>query len=131
MKLCALLLLACFCFCEDIPPWVLKGMAAVESSSYWTGTEWVYVNRKIGSHGERGMFQCTRATFNEVKQFGERFEDLQWNTKLAESIARRCILKLRAGGKRSWRKALAIYNGGAGNPQYGYADRVETIGKSA
>jgi hypothetical protein len=49
---------------------------------------------------------------------------------MAERVARRYILKLRANGKRSWRKCLAIYNGGAGNPQYGYADRVEAAGKS-
>jgi hypothetical protein len=124
----AIILSLTFVFAEDVPLWVMKGMAAVESSSYWTGSEWVYVDRRVGKAGELGMFQMTRAAFNEVKRPGERFEDLRWNTKLAEATAKRYIIKLRANGKRSWRKALAIYNGGAGNPQYGYADKVEAAG---
>lgn len=126
-----LILSSCCLFSEEVPDWVIKGMAAVESSSYWTNEGWVYVDKRVGKAGELGMFQMTRAAFNEVKRPGERFEDLKWDTKLAERTAKRYILKLRANGKRSWRKALAIYNGGAGNPQYGYADKVARAGRSS
>jgi Transglycosylase SLT domain len=131
MRLLALLFAATMLLAEDIPAWVMAGIAKVETRSYYQGDKIVYVDRRIGAAGERGVFQCTPGAFKEVAKRGESFERLSTDTRFAEEIAVRYLTKLRKGGKRSWRKVLAIYNGGYANPQYAYAEKVRAEGVKA
>lgn len=114
------LLLACLalaCMGEEpaangIPAWIVVGIAARESGSYWqpNGT-FVYVNTARGKAGERGPFQVTPEAFADVAKPGERFEDMQHDHAFALEIACRYLwfLKAQVG---TWDRAVAAYNVG-------------------
>jgi hypothetical protein len=114
---------------EGIPDWVLPGIVAVESSSYWRGTTLVYVNRKRGRHGERGPTQMTRAAFDTVARPGESFARLSTDMDFAVELTVRYLRWLRRQSS-NWDDAVAKYNGGlrataAGNE---YHEAVKDLG---
>ena len=107
-----LLLMATF-FADEMPAWVLPGVAMRETTSYYHQNRLIYVDRAIGKAGERGPFQCKRIAFRQVALPGERFEDLQWNMDLAQDIATRYLWWLYQNqANRSWATAVAMYNCG-------------------
>lgn len=131
LLLCTALLSAVERHFDGIPDWVLPGIVAVESSSYWRGAELVYVNRKRGRHGEMGPTQMTRRAFNTVAYPGERFERLATDMDFAIEVTVRYLRWLRAHSA-SWNDAVAKYNGGlratAANSEY--LDAVHDLGAS-
>lgn len=114
---------------EGIPDWVLPGIVAVESSSYWRGDLLIYVNRKRGRHGERGPTQLTRAAFETVARPGEKFERLSTDMDFAVEITVRYLRWLRAQSS-SWDQAVAKYNGGLRATTNGseYLEAVRELG---
>lgn len=114
-----------------VPDWVLPGVVAVETSSFWRANgEFVYVNRKRGRHGERGPTQMTRAAFDTVALPGEKFERLQTDMEFAMDLTIRYLLFIRQRSP-NWDVTLARYNAGLaapGNSEYSTA--VREIGQT-
>ncbi len=101
-----------------VPDWVVRGLAAVETKSYFTPSgRLVYVDRS-GDSGDsddgRGPFQTTNAAFDMVRHPGERWANLATDFRLAEAVARRYIgfLYLEKAGK-DWTTAMAWYRKGS------------------
>lgn len=119
---------------EGIPDWVLPGIVAVESSSYWRGPTLVYVNRKRGRHGERGPTQLTRAAFDTVARPGEKFERLSTDMDFAVEITVRYLRWLKSLRPTSgWDTVVAKYNGGLRATANGseYLEAVRELGRNA
>lgn len=127
MRVAALLLAASVCFAEVVPQWVITGIAAVETGSYFKSGRLVYVDQRDGRHGEVGPFQMTRAAYEDIKGPEDSFTRMRHEPKYAEKMARRYLLKLRAGGKRPWEEVVGLYNGGR-RVQWAYAERVKNVG---
>lgn len=110
---------------DEVPFWVMSGILAQESNSYYdysTGTERiVYVDRKVGAAGELSAYQITRIAWRQVRRRGERFETLATDQRYAEQIAMRYLCWLyEHSAKGSWDRAVEYYNKGPGNrsPKY-------------
>lgn len=127
-KLLCLLLLVSVAGAEDIPDWILIGIPRIESKSYWTddGTL-IYVDKRRGSHGELGPFQCTRIAFNQVKLHGEQFWRVETDREFAATIAARYLLWLyKQSG--SWDLAVQWYNHGPHHRSPAYLAAVKAAG---
>lgn len=111
MRACILLALLSFLHGAEVPMWVLRGIAAVETSSviHSDGTL-TYVNHAVGAAGEIGMFQMKEETFKEIALPGERFQDL-WRPVFALVCTERYLLKLHQRWP-DWRLAVEAYNTG-------------------
>lgn len=110
--------------CANIPSWVIEGIAAAESSSYFKNQKLVYVDRRIGTCGERGPWQVTERTFHTVFPTGS-FKRLTYSPVYAEKCTRRLLLRLYLGPAAcNWRVAVSMYNTGVcgykRNPARGY-----------
>jgi hypothetical protein len=122
-------------FTTDIPDWVLHGILNQETRSYYDiqDGEIVYVDRRIGRHGERGPFQMTKIAFDTIRQPGERFERLHTDPEFAEQLAKRYLTWLYQNkGQRNWTRTLACYNAGTPRKKAGwrYAAQVEQRGRA-
>ncbi len=95
---------------DELPTWILPGIAMRESSSYYLDGYLVYVNRKIGAAGERGPFQETQAAFAETDRVGD-FWRLSASPNFAISRAERRLrfLRQRLG---SWSLAVSAWHVG-------------------
>lgn len=127
IALCILVASVC---AEDVPDWVIRGIAAVETSSHYRNGFLVYVDRRDGLAGEVGPFQMTRAAYDTIKQPGDSFSRMRHDAKYAERMARRYLVWLRQGGKRSWEEVVGRYNGGR-RVIVSYAERVKAVGTAA
>jgi hypothetical protein len=95
----------------EVPSWVLRGIARVETRSRVIAGRFVYVDQRVGSSGERGPWQMTRRTFRSIG--GKDFDRLQTDIPFARKMAARYLLKLYRGPARgSWGRAVAMYNTG-------------------
>ena len=110
-----------------IPTWILIGIAMKETRSHWRNDELIYVNQKRGTHGERGPFQMIPDTFAMIKKSGESFSRLSYDMEFATQITVRYLNYLH-NNCHSWKRAVASYNGGLGNPQWDYELCVEKAG---
>lgn len=96
------------------PPWLLRGLMAVETSSYYRadGTV-VYVNQKRGLAGERGLFQAMPAT---LRQYGYSPSLYEQDTAYAINATRAILLRYYAttgswdACAAAWRKGLSGRN---------------------
>lgn len=120
-----------------VPDWVIRGIAAVETKSYFRDDgKLVYVDHS-GDTGETddglGPFQTTQGAFNMVRRAGERWTALRVDYRFAEAIARRYIGYLYvAKAGRDWTRALGWYRKGANwsSPAgRDYAARATAIGQ--
>jgi hypothetical protein len=95
----------------EIPDWVIRGIAKVETNSVWRDLGSVdYRNKKDGADGEVGFMQLSPIALRQLNKYHLR-DRCRSNVVLCESIAREYLVWLyrRAG---SWRKAVAMYNVG-------------------
>lgn len=117
----------------DMPTWILPGLLARESSSYYDGDgSIVYVDQRMGKDGERGPFQMRPAAFADIAEPGERFETLSTDMRFAEICARRylALLYSRFAG-RDWFYAVGRWNVGPHgdlSTAWDYAKKVQRLG---
>ena len=122
-----ILLLATTLWCADVPYGVMSGILAKESRSYYGPNDRIiWVDRRIGTSGERSAYQVTPAAFKQVHLTGERFASmLASDQHFAEQISMRYLLWLyKHAAKGSWYRAVGMYNGGPGNMNSRYANEV-------
>lgn len=131
IRVILLLSLACVAFTEDVPDWVMVGILKVETKSYYDARgNIVYVDRRIGRHGERGPYQMTRIAFDQIKRPGESFYRLSTDLEFAEDAAQRYLLWLNKHyGKGRWSRVVMMYNAGPNGISRTYLNRVVREGK--
>jgi hypothetical protein len=97
---------------SEIPHWVLKGIAKVETNSTIKdcGTI-IWRDRRKGKNGDSGVFQMTRIAFNQVKRPGDSFARIHRDPKYAQELAERYLVYLRKRYTR-WHDVIAAYNAG-------------------
>ena len=93
---------------DDVPPWVMRGMLHVETSSYYDGGRIVYVNQRRGRAGEVGAFQATPAT---LRLYGFSPSLFEQDTVYAERVTRAILCHYRRI-TGTWFGAVAAWNGG-------------------
>lgn len=94
---------------EDVPPWVLRGIAHVESSSFYrTDGSLEYVNQKRGKAGEVGVFQAMPST---LRQFGFSPSLYEQDTAYSEQ-ATRSILAHYFTVTGTWSESVASWRAG-------------------
>lgn len=114
---------------QDVPAWVVHGIAMVETRSYYDSMRhiWRYVDTRVGADGERGVWQMTEVAFNEDAKPGERFTDLSSDWTLGERLLRRRLSRLYAK-HCDWFIVAGLWNAGSVS-RYGrlwrYAKRVK------
>ena len=98
----------------DVPDWVLVGILKVETkSSFREDGSIKYVDKRRGTHGERGPFQMTRVAFNQIKRKGEQFWQIETDKALAEDCAKRYLVWLHENfSKGDWERTIEMYNAG-------------------
>jgi hypothetical protein len=108
----ALLLLA-GAIADEIPAWVLPGIAMAESRSYWDEHgALVYVDRKVGKDHELGPFQVSPIAWRQIRKLipGVPFSAMK-DPAWCERAARLYLLWLRTLSD-SWEEAVGLYNTG-------------------
>jgi hypothetical protein len=108
------------------PAWVLQGILYTETRSTFNADGSIrYVDKRRGSHGERGAFQMTRIAFEQVKARGEQFWMIEKDPRLAEDLARRYLSWLYDNsGKQNWYDVIEKYNAGPGGRSRVYLGKV-------
>lgn len=127
MRFVILLLMAVALYSQDeVPEWVLKGILKVETkSSYREDGSIKYVDKRRGTHGERGPFQMTRIAFDQIKLPGEQFWQIETDKVFAEQCAMRYLCWLYdTTAKKSWRRAIQQYNAGPYGVAPEYLEKV-------
>jgi hypothetical protein len=122
LRLSLLMLCLCSTYGTEVPDWVLVGIAYTESRSYYSDTGLVWVDHTRGRAGERGPYQCTYRAWKDVSRRGERFSDLERDTKYAEQVCIRYLLRVYNG---NWDQAIMSYNAGPGNRSVTYLRLVK------
>lgn len=141
MRLIVLFLLALQLGATDvddygIPNWILPGILAVETrSGYAPDGSIIYHDHRIGSSGELGCCQVTRAAFEAVKLPLQYFDRCATDSAFCEAIAARYlwwIYEHRAG--HDWLRTVGMYNAGfkhdrqSINRRVAYLTRVRAAG---
>lgn len=131
MRLIALLLLGVLHAADDMPFWVLPGILATETHSYYrTDGSICYVDRRTGAAGELSCFQITPQAFREIARGGETFGRIATDTAFAEALARRYlqwIYDKKANG--DWLRAVGMYNAGFGTDRRSINRRIAYLNK--
>ena len=115
---------------SDVPAWVIRGIAAVETGTDWRDIGDVRGSWSRGSIGEAGPWQLSPAVLRDLRAYDRRHR-VHADVVLAESLTRAWLLRLhRITG--SWDAAVAAYHAGLGRRTAGfaieYAERVRAIG---
>jgi hypothetical protein len=99
---------------SPIPEWILIGILMRETRSYYdTDGNIVFIDRAIGSSGERGPFQLTPIAFKQIKKKGETHKRVMWDMVYAQDLTERYLMWLYNGpAKKNWDIAIRMYNGG-------------------
>lgn len=124
----ALLLLAivalrnCASGADEVPPWVMRGLLHVETSSYYDGGRIVYVNQRRGRAGEVGAFQATPAT---LRLYGFSPSLFEQDTVYAERVTRAILSRYRLT-TGTWFGAVAAWNCGLAGRERARAIRYAT-----
>lgn len=128
----ALLMLAVAAACaQDVPAWVLRGIAAVETrTTYRDIGDLTWRDQRIGAAGEVGPWQLSPAALRDLKAYDRRAR-VHAEPVFAESLTRAWLLRLhRITG--TWPQAIAAYHAGLGNRRQtfaiDYAQRVRAAG---
>ena len=115
---------------SEVPPWVLRGIAAVETGTDWRDIGDVRGTFGRGAIGEVGPWQLSPAALRDLRAYDRRWR-IHADVVLAESLTRAWLLRLhRVTG--SWPTAVAAYHAGLGNRRASfaidYAERVHAAG---
>lgn len=117
----------------DVPAWVLRGIAAVETGTDWRDMGDVRGTWSRGAIGEVGPWQLSPAVLRDLKAYDRR-DRVHTCPVLAESLTRAWLLHLRTR-TGSWWETCAAYNAGLGNrwsaTATDYANRVTLAGTAA
>lgn len=111
----------------SIPVWVMPGILATETKSYYANTgQIVYRDKRRGTSGERGCFQMTKRAFDQVKRRGEQFWMIEQDTVFAAEMAWRYLHWLNDNyGHGNWDRVVEMYNAGPNNHSRAYLIRVK------
>ena len=111
---------------EDVPLWVMKGIAAVETSSDYRGPGDVRGKILRGKIGEVGPWQLSPSVLRDLDAYDQRVA-IHADAALAEAFTRAWLTRLRSK-TGSWHEAIAAYHAGMGKRSHPfaimYADRV-------
>lgn len=114
----------------DVPVWVVRGIAAVETGTEWRAIGDVRGSWSRGSIGEVGPWQLSPAVLRDLKAYDRRHR-IHADPVLAESLTRAWLLRLFAV-TGSWPQAVAAYHAGLGKRSHAfaieYAERVRAVG---
>lgn len=114
----------------DVPAWVVRGIAQVETGTDWRGIGDVRGSFSRGSIGEVGPWQLSPAVLRDLHAYDRR-RRVHADVVLAESLTRAWLLHL-YGVTGSWSEAVAAYHAGLGARRQPfattYADRVRAVG---
>jgi len=99
---------------SPIPEWILKGILMRETKSYYDKNgNIVYIDKTVGSSGERGPFQITPIAFLQIKKKGEIHSKVTRDMVYAQDMSERYLLWLYNGpANKNWDTAIRMYNGG-------------------
>lgn len=115
---------------QDVPRWVIAGIAAVETGTEWRDLGDVRGSWSRGAIGEVGPWQLSPAVLHDLRAYDRRFR-IHADPVLAESLTRAWLLHLYAR-TGAWREACAAYHAGLGRRHEAfaidYADRVHAAG---
>lgn len=125
-----------FLFCKgclagaEVPAWVVRGIAAVETGTDWRDIGDVRGTWSRGSIGEVGPWQLSPAVLRDLRAYDRRFR-IHADPVLAESLTRAWLLRL-YGATGTWDDAVAAYHAGLGRRSEPfattYAERVRAVG---
>lgn len=122
-----------FGLASDVPAWVLRGIAAVETGTDWRDMGDVRGKWSRGAIGEVGPWQLSPDVLRDLKAYDRRFR-IHSCPVLAESLTRAWLLHLYAR-TGSWQEACAAFHAGLGRRSEGfavaYAERVHAVGTAA
>lgn len=97
---------------SEVPPWVLRGIAAVETGVHWADTGKVSGTWKRSTTGDVGPWHVSPAVLKDLNR-GNQAERIHRDVVLAESIARLWLLHLyRTTG--CWHQSVAAWRLGLG-----------------
>lgn len=104
---------------SEIPLWVLKGIARVETNSTIKdcGTI-IWRDRRKGTKGDSGVFQMTRIAYKQIARPGDSFARIHRDPDYALEMAERYLMYLRRRYGR-WHDVIAAYNAGTPGRQAG------------
>jgi len=121
-----LLFLAAGLCAQDVPPWVLRGIAAVETGTDWRDTGDVRGTWARGSIGEVSPWQLSPDVLRDLGAYDRRAR-VHSCPVLAESLTRAWLVHLYAR-TGTWPQAIAAYHAGLRGRHRAYAreyaDRV-------
>lgn len=102
---------------SEVPQWVLKGIAKVETrSEIKEDGSIIWKDRRVGKNGDSGVFQMTRIAYKQVSKPGDNFLRLRKDPDYAKELAERYLGYLRKRYTR-WHDVIAAYNAGTpGHP---------------
>lgn len=114
----------------EVPCWVLRGIAQVETGTVYHGVGDVRGTWSRGAIGEASPWQLSPAVLRDLRAYDRRHR-VHADVVLAESLTRAWLLRLhRATG--SWDSAVAAYHAGLGRRSHAfaldYAQRVRAVG---
>lgn len=136
-----LLLAALLCSCcgwvraeEEVPEWVVAGIAAVETGSVYRDNRLVlYRDRRDGADGEVGPWQLSPSVLRDMRLLHQR-DRARTDSAFSEKAARQWLLRCLRRADNDWDAAVAIYHTGPkGSTRRGrlYAERVRNAGMAA
>lgn len=139
MLLVVLLVYGTVCTALEIPEWVLAGILATETRSYYTESgSIIYVDRKTGRAGETGPFQMTRAAWLQIREKTEKRSALKTDLVYAELCCMRYLAWLVENDQRKnhttdtrWDSVIQAYNAGPGNRSRHYLALVKSNARAA
>jgi hypothetical protein len=115
---------------QDVPAWVLRGIAAVETGTDWRDMGDVRGSFGRGAIGEVGPWQLSPSVLRDLRAYDRRYR-VHADVVLAESLTRAWLLRLHAV-TGTWPSAIAAYHAGLGNRRRSYAtdyaQRVQAAG---
>ncbi len=122
---------------DGVPLWLLHGILAKETRSYFRAGTLVYIDRRDGAAGEAGPYQMTPAAFADVRRRGETFARLRTDGAFATRCALRFLEQLRKRygygvSDRDWLQVAGRWNAGDElSLGLGYASDVWDLGMAA
>lgn len=115
---------------QEVPDWVLRGIAAVETGVHWHDTDRIDGTWGMSSTGDVGPWHISPAALKDLKR-SHLAERIHRDAVLAESIARLWLSHLyRSTG--CWHQSVAAWRLGLGRRHEGtareYAERAFNYG---
>jgi hypothetical protein len=125
-SLVLLFALLCSAYAVEVPAEILAAILKVETRSEYKADGSIrYVDKRRGTHGERGAFQMTKIAFNQIKNRGEQFWMIETDPYFAELCAKRYLVWLyENSAKRNWSNAIQQYNAGPNHHSPTYLAKV-------